>query len=514
MTSPNEEGDHMAQRLVAAVDQGTTSTRCMVFDVAGRVLGADQREHTQIFPRPGWVEHDAAQIWARTQEVVAGALRAAGVAPGDLAAVGITNQRETTVVWDRASGRPVHNALVWQDTRTEALCADLAADHGRDRFRSATGLPLASYFSGPKIRWLLDNVPGVRERAERGELLFGTLDTWLIWNLTGGALHVTDVTNASRTLLMDLRTLDWDDAILDAMAIPRSLLPEIRPSAQVYGTARGVLDGVPIAAALGDQQAALFGQTCFAEGDAKSTYGTGAFLLLNTGHDPVPSEHGLLTTVGFQLAGEAPVYALEGAIANTGSLTQWLRDRFGLIASAGEIEALARSVPDNGGLYLVPAFSGLFAPHWSPDARGLLIGLTGYAGSGHLARAALEATAYQTREVVDAMALDSGLALGSLRVDGGMTANGLLMQTLADVLDVEVVRPEVAETTAVGAAFAAGLAAGVWADLDELRACGTRETRWRPEPGGGFRDRKFRKYRKAVELAKGWLDADDAIEGR
>ncbi|MFD0901873.1 glycerol kinase GlpK [Actinomadura sediminis] len=504
----------MTQRLVAAIDQGTTSTRCMVFDASGSVLGAARREHRQILPRPGSVEHDAAEIWARAQEAVAGALRAAGVRAADLAAVGITNQRETTVVWDRATGRPVHRALVWQDTRTESLCAELAGGHGRDRFAAATGLPLASYFSGPKIRWLLDHVPGVRDRAERGELLFGTLDTWLLWNLTGGALHVTDVTNAARTLLMNLRTLDWDEEILAAMEIPRSLLPEIRSSAEVYGRARGVLEGVPITAVLGDQHAALFGQHCFAPGDAKATYGTGAFLLLNTGREPVPSRHGLLTTVGFRLGGEPPVYALEGSIANTGSLTRWMRDGLGLIGDADEIEALAASVPDNGGLYLVPAFSGLFAPHWSPDARGVLAGLTGFAGRGHLARAALEATAYQTREVLDAMALDSGLRLDSLRVDGGMTANGLLMQTLADVLDLEVVRPSVIETTCLGAASAAGLVAGVWPDLDALRARWRRDAAWTPSGAdGGFRDRKYRKYRKAVELAKGWLDADDVIEG-
>lgn len=500
----------MAQRFVAAIDQGTTSTRCMVFTADGVVVGADQREHKQVFPKPGWVEHDAAQIWARVQEVVARALAGAGLKPANLAAVGITNQRETTVVWDRASGRPVHNALVWQDTRTEEICADLAAAGGRDRFTSVTGLPLASYFSGPKIRWLLDNVAGARERAERGDLLFGTIDTWLIWNLTGGESHVTDVTNASRTLLMDLRTLDWDDDILAAMDIPRSMLPEIRPSAEVHGTALGVLDGVPITAVLGDQQAALFGQTCFAPGEAKSTYGTGAFLLLNTGAQPVLSKHGLLSTVAFQLAGEPPVYALEGSIANTGSLTQWLRDQFGLIKSAAEIEALAESVSDNGGVYLVPAFSGLFAPHWSPDARGLLIGLTRYAGSGHLARAALEATAYQTREVCEAMALDSGLELKSLRVDGGMTANDLLMRTLADVLDAEVVRPESAETTCVGAAYAAGLVAGVWPDLDALRAAWRQGASWQPRPDES-RERNYRKYRKAVELAKGWLDADDVV---
>ncbi|WP_018653784.1 glycerol kinase GlpK [Actinomadura flavalba] len=502
----------MADRFVAAIDQGTTSSRCIVFDGASHVLAVDQREHRQIFPRPGWVEHDATEIWARVQEVTAGALRKAGLAPSDLAAVGITNQRETTVLWDRATGRPVHHALVWQDTRTEALCAELAGGHGRDRFAATTGLPLASYFSGPKIRWLLDHVPGARERAERGELLFGTMDTWVIWNLTGGAVHVTDVTNAGRTMLMDLRTLDWDDGILAAFGIPRSLLPEIRSSAEVYGHARGVLEGVPIAAALGDQQAALFGQTCFSVGDAKSTYGTGSFLLLNTGEEPVRSRHGLLTTVGYRLGSDAPVYALEGSIANTGSLTQWLRDKIGLISTAAEIETLALSVRDNGGLYLVPAFSGLFAPHWRPDARGVIVGLTGFAGKGHLARCVLEATAFQTRDVVDAMVLDSGVELKALRVDGGMTANHLLMQTIADMLDVPVMRPFVSETTCLGAAHAAGLVAGVWPDLDALRAEWRRAAEWTPRIEDGTRDRMLRKYRKAVELAKGWIDEDDEIE--
>ncbi|GAB3673063.1 glycerol kinase GlpK [Actinocorallia lasiicapitis] len=502
----------MAKRYIAAIDQGTTSSRCIIFDSDSHILAVDQREHRQIFPRPGWVEHDASQIWSRVQEVAAGALGKAGLSPSDLTAVGITNQRETTVIWDRATGRPVHHALVWQDTRTEALCGELAADGGRDRFAAKTGLPLASYFAGPKIRWLLDNVPGLRERADRGELLFGTMDTWVIWNLTGGAVHVTDVTNASRTLLMNLATLDWDDEILAALDIPRSLLPEIRSSAEVYGTARGVLEGVPIAAALGDQQAALFGQTCFNVGDAKSTYGTGSFLLLNTGTEPVTSEHGLLTTVGYQLGSDQPVYALEGSIANTGSLTQWLRDRIGLISTAAEIETLALTVEDNGGLYLVPAFSGLFAPHWRPDARGVIVGLTGFAGKGHLARCVLEATAFQTRDVVEAMVLDSGVALKTLKVDGGMTANNLLMQTIADMLDVPVARPFVSETTCLGAAHAAGLVVGVWPDLDALRAEWRRAAEWTPRLDPRIRDRRLRKYRKAVELAKGWIDEDDDTE--
>ncbi|WP_460368521.1 glycerol kinase GlpK [Actinocorallia lasiicapitis] len=491
--------------FIAAIDQGTTSSRCIIFDSDSRIVAIDQREHRQIFPRPGWVEHDAEEIWQRVQEVVAGALAKAGLRADELAAVGITNQRETTVIWDKATGRPVHNAIVWQDTRTDALCAEL----GRYRFQQRTGLPLASYFSGPKIRWLLDHVPGLRARADRGELLFGTMDTWLIWKLTDGAVHVTDVTNAGRTSLMDLAALQWDQEILDALAVPAALLPEIRSSAEVYGTARGVLEGVPIAAALGDQHAALLGQTCFDPGDVKATYGTGAFLLLNTGKDIIRSGHGLLTTVGYQFGGQDPVYALEGSIANTGSLTQWLRDKMGLIATAAEIETLATTVEDSGGLYFVPAFSGLFAPHWAPEARGVLVGMTGYAGKGHLARAVLEATAWQTREVVDAMVLDSGVPLRSLRVDGGMTANNLLMQCVADVLDVPVMRPFVAETTCLGAAHAAGLVTGVWSDLDALRSEWRRAAEWTPRMDAATRARHQRKWAKAVECAKGWLDADD-----
>jgi glycerol kinase len=499
----------MGDRFIAAIDQGTTSTRCMIFDSGSGIRAVAQREHDQILPRPGWVEHDALQIWARTQEVVAAALEEAGLTPRDLSAAGITNQRETTVIWDRATGRPIHHALVWQDTRTEGLCAELAATGGRERFAAVTGLPLAAYFSATKIRWLLDGVPGARARAERGELLFGTMDTWLIWNLTGGAAHITDVTNASRTLLMNLATLDWDEGILAAFDIPRSLLPEIRPSAEVYGTACGVLGGVPLAAALGDQQAALFGQTCFAPGEAKSTYGTGSFLLLNTGHTPMPSRHGLISTVAYRLAGESPVYALEGSIAHTGSVVQWLRDEIGVIATSAEIEALAGSVEDNGGVYLVPAFSGLFAPHWAPDARGVLAGLTAYAGKGHLARAALEATAYQTREVVEAMTRDFAAPLTALRVDGGMTANNLLMQTVADVLGVPVVRPRVLETTSLGAAYAAGLATGVWSDLDALRAHRRSAAEWTPTADRAVPDGAYHRYGRAVELAKGWFDAAD-----
>jgi glycerol kinase len=500
----------MTDRYVAAIDQGTNSSRCFVFDSNSRIVAVDQREHRQIFPRPGWVEHDALEIWARVQEVLAGALAKSGLSPDALSAVGITNQRETTVIWDRATGRPVHHALVWQDTRTDQFCADVATQTAPHWFVEKTGLHLASYFSAPKIRWLLDTVPGCRERAERGELLFGTMDTWLIWNLTGGAVHVTDVTNASRTLLMNLETCQWDEELLRAFDIPDQILPEIRSSAEVYGTARGVLHGTPIAAALGDQHAALFGQTCFNAGEAKGTYGTGSFLLLNTGTSRMPSSHGLLTTVGFRLEGEPAVYAIEGSIANTGSMTQWLRDKIGLITTSAEIETLAASVDDSGGCYFVPAFSGLFAPHWRPDARGVLVGLTGYVGKGHLARAVLDATAWQTKEVVDAMTLDSGQALKSLRVDGGMTANNLLMQTMADVLDMPVTRPFVSETTVLGAAHAAGLVTGVWADLDALRAEWRRASEWVPNMDADVRERRHRKWVKAVELAKGWIDEDDA----
>lgn len=489
---------------VAAIDQGTTSSRCIVFDAAGTVVATAQREHRQIFPRPGWVEHDPTEIWTNVERVVAEALAAAGIGPDRLAALGITNQRETTVVWDRETGRPVHNAIVWQDTRTADLLRHLADTHGEEWFRSRTGLPLATYFAGPKLRWLLDHVDGLRARAERGEVLFGTVDSWLIWNLTGA--HVTDVTNASRTLLMNLRTLDWDPELLDALGIPARMLPQIRPSAERYGTARGQLRGVPVAGALGDQQAALFGQTCFQPGEAKCTYGTGSFLLLNTGATPVVSRHGLLTTVGYRIGDQPATYALEGSIAVTGALVQWLRDNLGLIGSAAEIEDLARTVDDNGGCYLVPAFSGLFAPYWRSDARGVIVGLTHYITKGHLARAALEATAWQTREVVDAMGADSDVALRRLRVDGGMTANELLMQFLADVLDVPVVRPAVTETTCLGAAFAAGLTVGFWSDPNTLRALWRPDARWEPRMDPEHRARELRNWRKAVERTLSWVD--------
>jgi glycerol kinase len=489
---------------VAAIDQGTTSSRCIVFDADGTVVSVAQREHRQIFPRPGWVEHDADEIWACVEFVIREALAVESIAPQQLAAVGITNQRETTLVWERDSGKPVHHAIVWQDTRTDAQLRRFDAAFGEANFRERTGLPLAPYFAGSKLAWLLDNVPGLRGRAERGEVLFGTMDSWLIWKLTGR--HLTDVTNAGRTLLMNLRTLDWDPEILSALDIPAGMLPQIRSSAEVYGTiGNGPLAGVPLAAALGDQQAALFGQTCFAPGEAKCTYGTGSFLLLNTGTHAVASRHGLLTTVGYRIGDRPAVYALEGAIAVTGSLVQWLRDNLGIIETAPEVEDLARTVPDNGGCYLVPAFSGLFAPHWRSDARGVLAGLTGFVNRGHLARAALEATGWQTREVVDAMNADSGTPLTTLKVDGGMTANGLLMQFLADVLRVPVVRPTVAETTCLGAAYAAGLAVGFWPDEQTLRANWQRDAQWRPEREPAEVERDLGQWRKAVQRALDWV---------
>ena len=485
---------------IAAIDQGTTSTRCIVFDRAGAIAGVDQREHEQRFPQPGWVEHDPLEIWERTQQVVAGALRAAGLEASDLAAVGITNQRETTVIWERGTGRPIANAIVWQDTRTAALCAELGS---QDRFRERTGLPIATYFAGPKMRWLLDSVPGARARAERGELAAGTIESWLIWNLTGG-LHVTDVTNASRTLLMDLATLEWDPTLLDAIGVPPALLPEIRSSSEVYGVAKGVLAGVPIAGALGDQQAALVGQACFEPGEAKSTYGTGNFLLLNTGEQAIASAHGLITGVAYRFGDAPATFMLEGSIAVTGSLIQWLRDNLGLIESAAEVEALARSVPDSGGCVIVPAFSGLFAPHWRSDARGVIAGLTRYVTKAHIARAALESTAFQTRDVVVAMDADSGMPLRELRVDGGMVVNELLLQIQADVLDVPVVRPQIIETTALGAASAAGLAVGFWADTAELRANVKPDREWRSQITEAERERACALWQKGVERTLGW----------
>ncbi len=495
---------------VGAIDQGTTSTRFLVFDHAGRVVGAAQREHEQIYPKSGWVEHDPNEILERTSEVVRGGLAKAGIEASALAAVGIANQRETTVVWDRATAEPVCNALVWQDTRTDRIVADLAADVGQDRFHAKTGLPLATYFSGPKIRWVLDNVEGVRERAENGELLFGNVDSWLIWNLTGGrngGVHVTDVSNASRTLLMDLERLDWDEENLAVLGLPSQMLPEIRASSEVYGeVATGDLRGVPLAGDLGDQQAAMFGQTCFAAGEAKNTYGTGNFLLLNTGTNPVPSKSGLLTTVNYKLGEEPAVYALEGAIAVTGAAVQWLRDNLGLIKTSREVEELARTVEDSGGCYFVPAFSGLFAPYWRGDARGVIAGLTRYIDKGHIARATLEATAWQSREVVDAMNADSGVEATSLKVDGGMVGNELLMQLQADVLGVPVIRPTVAETTSLGAAYAAGLAVGFWDGLDELRANWRKDKQWDPQMDRETRERSYGLWKKAVARTFDWVE--------
>ncbi|EWT00276.1 glycerol kinase [Intrasporangium oryzae NRRL B-24470] len=505
---PTEQRSH-----VVAIDQGTTSTRAMVFDRSGRVVAVDQLEHRQIFPRAGWVEHDPVEIWENTRVVVGGALAKANLNATHVAAVGITNQRETTVVWDRTTGEPAYNAIVWQDTRTQAICDALAGDEGPERFADRTGLPLATYFAGPKVRWILDNVEWARERAEAGDLVFGTIDTWLLWNLTGGAtdggVHVTDVTNASRTLLMDLRTLSWAEDVAAEMGIPLSMLPEIRSSSEAYGTCQpGILIGVPVAGILGDQHAATFGQACLEAGTAKNTYGTGNFMLLNTGEEIVRSRNGLITTVCYQLGDAKPVYALEGSIAVTGSLIQWLRDNLGIIDSAKDVEALAATVDDNGGAYFVPAFSGLFAPYWRPDARGALVGLTRFVNKGHVARAALEATAFQTREVLDAMNADSGVPLTELRVDGGMVVNETLMQFQADILGVDVVRPEVIETTALGAAYAAGLAVGYWSSPDEIRANWGEDKRWSPQMPVEERERLFRTWKKAVQRTLDWVDAD------
>jgi glycerol kinase len=494
---------------VGALDQGTTSTRFMIFDHHGQVKGIDQKEHEQIFPKPGWVEHDPKEIWQRSQEVIEGALSKAGLSASDLAAVGITNQRETTLVWDRNTGEPVYNAIVWQDTRTDQICNELAADGGQDRFRAKVGLPIATYFSGPKVKWILDNVEGARARAEAGDLVFGNIDSWCIWHLTGGTnggVHITDVTNASRTMLMDLDTLQWDDEILAIMGIPKSMLPEIKSSSQVYGEATGLLAGIPVAGDLGDQQAALFGQTCFSPGEAKNTYGTGNFLLLNTGTSAVQSNNGLITGVGYKIGDQAATYMLEGSIAITGALVQWLRDNLKIISSAPEVEELARTVDDNGGVFFVPAFSGLFAPYWRSDARGAIVGLTRYVNSGHLARAVLEATAWQTKEVVDAMDADSGVALTALKVDGGMTENDLLMQFQADVLGVPVIRPEVAETTALGAAYAAGLAVGFWGEIEDLRANWAIAKQWEPHMDPATRDREYALWKKAVTRTFDWVE--------
>ena len=500
-------------KYIAAIDQGTTSTRCMLFDHAGKVVSLAQKEHRQIYPQPGWVEHDPDEIWQRTQEVCREAVAKAGGQKGDISAIGITNQRETAIMWDRRTGKPFHNAIVWQDTRTKGICDDLAQEGGQDRFRATSGLPLATYFSGPKIKWLLENVPGVRVAAERGDALFGNLDTWLIWWLTGGpdgGAHVTDVTNASRTLLMNLSTLDWDNQVLGILHIPRAILPRIVPSSDptTYGyTSENGPFGckIPVCGDLGDQQAALVGQTCFQPGEAKNTYGTGCFMLMNTGTQAVPSKSGLLTTLGYQFGTQSAVYALEGSIAITGALVQWLRDNLGLISSSAEVEQLASSVEDNGGIYFVPAFSGLFAPYWRSDARGVIVGLTRYINKGHLARAALEATAYQTREVLEAMQKDSGVNLTALKVDGGMVYNQLLMQFQADQLGVPVVRPRVAETTALGAAYAAGLAVGFWQNIDDLRSNWQVDQTWLPQMSLQERQKLYRRWLKAVKRTFNWI---------
>jgi glycerol kinase len=500
-------------KYIAAIDQGTSSTRFMVFDRKGTAVAVAQKEHRQIYPKPGWVEHDPLEIVRRTREVVSEAMERHGLAPGDLAAIGITNQRETTVVWDRKTGQPVHNALVWQDTRVADMVAELAREGGQDRFRARTGLPLATYFSAAKIRWILDNVAGARRRAEAGELAFGNIDTYLAWELTGGAsggIHVTDVTNASRTQLMRLDTLDWDDEMLRAFSIPRAMLPEVRSSSEVYGHAVwDAVKGVPIAGILGDQQAALVGQACFEPGEAKNTYGTGCFLLMNTGRRPVASTCGLLTTVAYRLSGQPAHYALEGSVALAGALVQWLRDNLGLIASSDGVEALARTVEDNGGVYFVPAFSGLYAPYWKDSARGVIAGLTRYANKGHLARAVLEATAFQTREVLDAMERDSGIHLATLRADGGMVANELLMQFQADILNRPVVRPVMRETTALGAAYAAGLAVGYFADQADLRANWEADRTWQPAMDEARRARLYRHWKKAVQRSFDWVDGKE-----
>jgi glycerol kinase len=489
-------------RYIGAIDQGTTSTRFIVFDRTGGTIATAQMEHGQIYPQPGWVEHDPLEIWRNTQTVITDALSGASLTPHDLAAVGITNQRETTLLWDQSTGQPVHNAVVWQDTRVDSLVAEYARDGGQDRFRAQTGLPLASYFSALKLRWLLDNVPDARRRAEAGELMFGTIDTWLLWHLCG--LHMSDVTNASRTQLMNLATLDWDDALLAVFGIPRAVLPAIVASSSVYGTARGVLEGVPIAGILGDQQAALMGQACFTPGEAKNTYGTGSFVLMNTGENPVPSTSGLVTTVAWQLGEQKACYALEGSIAVTGALVQWLRDSLGLIRTSADIEALAASVADNGDVYFVPAFSGLYAPWWRADARGVIVGLTRYANAGHIARAALEATAYQTLDVIEAMQRDAGIPIKTLRVDGGMAVNALLMQFQADILNAPVVRPRTLETTALGAAYAAGLAMGYWQGTDDLvRNWGVTQT-WTPEMTQDRRAALIASWRKAVTRSFDW----------
>ncbi|HIP73422.1 MAG TPA: glycerol kinase [Anaerolineae bacterium] len=499
-------------KYVAAVDQGTTSTRCMLFNHAGEPVGIHQMEHEQIYPKPGWVEHDPMEVWERTQDVIKGAMADAGATAADIAAVGVTNQRETTVVWDKNTGKPYYNAIVWQDTRTDKLIKEFEGGVGQNRFRDKVGLPLATYFSGPKIRWILDNVPGVKEAAEKGDAIFGNMDTWVIWNLTGGpkgGAHVTDVTNASRTMLMNLDGLRWSDSITKVMGVPKSMLPEIRPSSDIYGyTAEdGPFGGkIPVSGDLGDQQAATVGQACFEVGEAKNTYGTGCFMILNTGTEIVPSKSGLLTTVCYKFGDEPTVYALEGSIAITGALIQWLRDNLNFFDFSHHIEDYAKTVEDNGGVYFVPAFSGLFAPYWKSDARGVIAGLTRYVNKGHICRAALEATAYQTREVLDAMEKDSGVSLKALKVDGGMVYNDLLMQFQSDVLEVPVVRPMVAETTALGAAYAAGYAVGFWSSTDEMRENWGVDKTWEPDPDSNASTELFHFWKKAVTRTFDWVE--------
>ena len=497
------------KKAVMAIDQGTTSTRAILFDHAGNIIGKAQKEHEQFYPKPGWVEHDPIEIWRSTQLVIQNALSSSKLDENEISAIGITNQRETTLIWNRFTGKPYYPAIVWQDTRTDMLCNELARSGGQDRFRSKTGLPLATYFSGPKIAWMLENVAGLRLAAENGDAIFGNIDTWVLWNLTGGVnggLHFTDVSNASRTMLMDLETLDWDDEILNILNIPRTMLPEIKPSSQVYGYARGLVNGIPVSGILGDQQAALFGQTCYEPGEAKNTYGTGCFMLMNTGKIPVTSKYGLLTTLGYKIGDQDAIYCLEGSIAITGALVQWLRDNMRMIDTSSEVEALAATVKDSGGIYIVPAFSGLYAPYWRSDARGVIVGLTRYINRGHIARAALEATAYQTREVLEAMEKDSGVSLKALKVDGGMVANDLLMQFQADMVNVPVIRPVVAETTALGAAYAAGLAVGFWNDFDELRANWKQDAVWTPNMEEQTRKDLYKGWKKAVSRTFDWIE--------
>lgn len=496
-------------RFIAAIDQGTTSTRCIIFNHNSEIISVAQKEHRQIFPRPGWVEHDPIEIWKNTREVIHNAIRKAGIPYSDLDSFGVTNQRETTIAWNRRSGLPVTHAIVWQDTRTDEICKRMASEGGMDRFRPKTGLPLATYFSGPKMIWMLDNINGLREAVRTGDILFGTADSWLIWNLTGGSqggIHITDVTNASRTMLMNLETLSWDEGLLDQFGIPRQALPQIRSSSEVYGYTTEEFGKIPVASDLGDQQAALFGQTCFQAGEAKNTYGTGCFMLLNTGTAIVHSRNGLLTTAGYRVDNRKTAYCLEGSIAITGALVQWLRDNLRLIQTSSEIEGLAGSVSDNGGVYFVPAFSGLFAPYWKSDARGVITGLTRYANSGHIARAALEATAYQTREVLDAMKADSGVALTSLKVDGGMVKNEILMQFQADILQVPVIRPQIAETTALGAAYAAGLATHYWSDQQELSSYWKKDRTWEPRMPVEEAEHLFQQWKKAVQRSFNWVE--------